>query len=211
MIIFNETNVTAENRWGRRCVCVWGSLMDCRPSIFFWIGVLINYIDIIFLDQVLTLESLVLPITSNFHWNWLSMNHWNWQLFDSSIENGYLTGFSEDGVWDGPFQYRLKGFSLPPTDFYPRPYFLDVARRTKLWSDRCINNRNIAQIHLEYVRCVFDAFPKKLKFFVSFSGKVYKALFKLSIIGFLRLPFPTGKKMFLRKQWDYSLSISMKR
>ena len=120
MIIFNETNVTAENRWGRRCVCVWGSLMDCRPSIFFWIGVLINYIDIIFLDQVLTLESLVLPITSNFHWNWLSMNHWNWQLFDSSIENGYLTGFSEDGVWDGPFQYRLKGFSLPPTGQGPR-------------------------------------------------------------------------------------------
>ena len=121
------------------------------------------------------------------------------QLFDSSIENGYLTGFSEDGVWDGPFQYRLKGFSLPPTDFYPRPYFLDVARRTKLWSDRCINNRNIAQIHLEYVRCVFDAFPKKLKFFVSFSGKVYKALFKLSIIGFLQLPSSTGKKIVFTK------------
>ena len=42
------------------------------------------------------------------------------QLFDSSIENGYLTGFSEDGVWDGPFQYRLKGFSLPPTGQGPR-------------------------------------------------------------------------------------------
>ena len=104
------------------------------------------------------------------------------QLFDSSVENGYITGFSDDGIWPGPFQYRLMGFRLPPTDLYPRPYFVDVGRRAKsLGPDRCINNRNIVQIQLEYVRCVFDAYPKKLKFFVSFNGKVYKDFFKLSL------------------------------
>ena len=116
------------------------------------------------------------------------------QLFDSSVENGYITGFSDDGIWAGPFQYRLTGFSLPPTDFYPRPYFVHVGRRAKFYGpDHCINNRNIAQIQLEYVRCVFDAYPKKLKFFVSFNGKVYKDLFKLSIFCFLRLPCPSRK------------------
>ena len=86
-------------------------------------------------------------------------------------EHGYLTGLSEDGIWDGPFQYRLMGFKDPPTDFYPRPFFLDIARRTKYPSDRCINNRNIPEIHFDYVRTVFNSYPKKLKFFVSFNGK----------------------------------------
>ena len=99
------------------------------------------------------------------------------QLFDSSVENGYITGFSDDGIWPGPF---LMGFSLPPTDLYPRRYFVPVGRRGKSFGpDRCINNRNNAQIQMEYVRCVFDAFPKKLKFFMSFNGKFYKELFKL--------------------------------
>ena len=85
-------------------------------------------------------------------------------------EYGYLTGFTEDGVHEGPFQYRLTGFTDPPTDFYPRPYFLNVGSKTKTKTDRCINNRNINEIHVNYVRAVFDAFPDKLKFFTSFSG-----------------------------------------
>ena len=121
------------------------------------------------------------------------MNHWSWHNCLIHLENGYITGFSDDGIWEGPFQYRLMGFSLLPADLCPRPYFVNIDRRTKsLGPDHCINNRNIAQIQLEYVRGVFDAYPKKLKFLVSFNGKVYKEHFKLSIIGFLRLPCPTG-------------------
>ena len=94
------------------------------------------------------------------------------QLYSVLSEHGYLTGMTEDAIWDGPFQYRLKGFKIPPTEFYPRPFFLDIARRTKYPTDRCINNRNVPQIHFEYVRTVFNSFPKRLKFLVSFNGKL---------------------------------------
>lgn len=97
------------------------------------------------------------------------LDGWTW-VFKELKERGYLTGLTEDGIWDGPFQYRLKGFTNPPTDFYPRPFFLDIAQRTKTFSDRCINNRNVPYIHLDYVRTVFDSFPNKLKFFVSFNA-----------------------------------------
>ena len=87
------------------------------------------------------------------------------------LEHGYLTGFSEDGVWEGPFQYRLEGFEVPPTDFYPRPYFLDVGQKTRRIQQPCIGNRNIGKIHMDYVKAGFDAYPENLKFFMSFNGK----------------------------------------
>ena len=128
------------------------------------------------------------------------------QLFDSSVENGYITGFSDDGIWPGPFQYRLMGFSLPPTDLYPRPYFVHVGRRAKsLGPDRCINNRNIAQIQMEYVRRVFDAFPKKLKFFMSFNGKIYKDLFKF--LDYWFYPVTMSK----RKSWRFGLGLTVRK
>ncbi|XP_028412226.1 uncharacterized protein LOC114535046 isoform X2 [Dendronephthya gigantea] len=97
------------------------------------------------------------------------LDGWTW-IFKQMKEYGYLTGITEDGIWDGPFQYRLMGFKDPPTDFYPRPFFLDIARRTRYPTDRCINNRNVPSIHWEYVSTVFNSYPKKLKFFVSFNA-----------------------------------------
>ncbi|RYA67319.1 hypothetical protein DD592_27595, partial [Enterobacter cloacae complex sp. 2DZ2F20B] len=34
----------------------------------------------------------------------------------------YITGYAEDEAWINTFNYKKKGFTEPPTDYYFRPY-----------------------------------------------------------------------------------------
>ena len=37
---------------------------------------------------------------------------------------GYSTMLNEDSATGGIFQYRMNGFETPPTDWYPRPFWI---------------------------------------------------------------------------------------
>ena len=85
-------------------------------------------------------------------------------------EHGYITGYNEDGTHLGPFNWRLLGFTSPPTDYYPIPFF----RRTKTLmkgADQCVGGRNVNQYQYDFIRSFFKVFSNNLKFFVSFSGE----------------------------------------
>ena len=87
-----------------------------------------------------------------------------------SLECGYLTGYSGDGTRLGPWQFRLMGFSNPPTDFYTRPFFM--LAQGKLNRDKCLASRTISKVQFDYIQQVFDTFKNQLKFFFSFNSKI---------------------------------------
>ncbi len=67
---------------------------------------------------------------------------------------------------------RLMGFRDPPTDFYPRPFYLMAEKILKdRTSNRCVASKTISKVQFDYIREVFGMFKNKLKFFLSFNGK----------------------------------------
>ena len=93
-------------------------------------------------------------------------------FFFSRVAHGYLTGYSEDRPSLGAFQYRLMGFKDKPNDFYTRPFFQKAGSFLKGGSNNCLGSRNILKCQFDYVFEIFDMFPDKMKFFLSFNGKV---------------------------------------
>ena len=63
------------------------------------------------------------------------------------------------------------GFQNPPTDLYTRPFYLRATRNFQGGKDLCLGSMNIAQYQFKYIRDVFDTFPEKLKFLMSYNGK----------------------------------------
>ncbi|RWS10085.1 hypothetical protein B4U79_15048 [Dinothrombium tinctorium] len=47
-------------------------------------------------------------------------------IWDKFKAKGYVTGFVEDFVKIGLFDYQRKGFKSAPTDFFPRPFWLQM-------------------------------------------------------------------------------------
>lgn len=101
------------------------------------------------------------------HKNPRPVDGWTW-IYKQLKEHGYLTGYSGDDTIDGPFQYRLMGFTDPPTDFYTRPFY-QMARNFLKGRGRCLASRTISKYQFDYIREVFQTFPEKLKFFFSFN------------------------------------------
>ncbi|XP_028399834.1 uncharacterized protein LOC114523171 [Dendronephthya gigantea] len=103
------------------------------------------------------------------HRNPRPVDGWTW-IYRELKNNGYLTGYSSDAPKLGVWQYRLLGFNKPPTDFYTRPFFLRAStniRGEKI--DYCLGSMNIAQHQFRYIRDIFDTFPNKLKFLLSYN------------------------------------------
>ena len=44
--------------------------------------------------------------------------------FELFSKAGYSTMLNEDSATGGVFQYRMNGFETPPTDWYPRPFWI---------------------------------------------------------------------------------------
>ena len=51
------------------------------------------------------------------------VDNWRW-IFRDYKQKGYATMFSEDSPQHAVFNYRLTGFSDPPTDHYSRPFWM---------------------------------------------------------------------------------------
>ncbi|KAJ8938630.1 hypothetical protein NQ314_011410 [Rhamnusium bicolor] len=45
---------------------------------------------------------------------------------------GYITSYAEDECWMNTFNYKKKGFTSPPTDYYFRPYILATEKLNKV-------------------------------------------------------------------------------
>ena len=87
------------------------------------------------------------------------------------LERGYLTGYSADWPSMGTWQFRLLGFSNPPTDFYPRPFNM-IAEKLLTDPDRCLASKTVSNVQFDYIRQIFDMFKNQLKFFLSHNGKI---------------------------------------
>lgn len=68
--------------------------------------------------------------------------------------------FSEDCPEFGSFNYRLHGFTEPPTDHFSR-YFWEAAGKTSV---HCIRSQPQHQIHFNYIRSFFEAYRQQPKF-----------------------------------------------
>ena len=45
-------------------------------------------------------------------------------IFKDFQKSGYTTLYNEDMVLGGAFHYKMNGFDKPPTNWYPRPYWI---------------------------------------------------------------------------------------
>lgn len=92
------------------------------------------------------------------------VDNWRW-IFRDYKQKGYATMFSEDSPHQAVFNYRLTGFSEPPTDHYSRPFWM--AARDVL-HNYCINSRASHNVSFEYILSYFRAYKTTPKFtFVS--------------------------------------------
>jgi hypothetical protein len=65
----------------------------------------------------------------------------------------------------GSFTYRLHGFKDPPTDFYPRAFFLAAHSKRDLISNRyCYGSEKIYDYHFDLARKVYEQYPDRRKF-----------------------------------------------
>lgn len=81
-------------------------------------------------------------------------------IFKDFKEHGYSTLFSEDCPAFGAFNYRLHGFTEPPTDHFSR-YFWQAAGVT---SAHCVRSQPQHQIHFDYIKSFFEAYRQQPKF-----------------------------------------------
>ncbi|XP_022807728.1 uncharacterized protein LOC111344742 [Stylophora pistillata] len=88
-----------------------------------------------------------------------SLDRWP-HIFKDFKEKGYATLFSEDCPAYGAFNYRLHGFTEPPTDHFSR-FFWEAAHVT---SAHCIHSKKQHRIHFDYLRSFFKAYRERPKF-----------------------------------------------
>ncbi|XP_023308109.2 uncharacterized protein LOC111689875 [Lucilia cuprina] len=83
-------------------------------------------------------------------------------------KHGYHTGYAEDATTITTFNYKLKGFKNPPTDYYFRPIALAIEKsmkkKTKAGLNYCVGRRQYG----EYVYDYGTEFVKRYKNLTSF-------------------------------------------
>lgn len=52
-------------------------------------------------------------------------------IFKDFNKAGYATLYNEDIVLGSTFNYKLNGFENPPTDWYPRPFWISALGRSE--------------------------------------------------------------------------------
>ena len=118
-------------------------------------------------------------------------------LILSSLESGYLTGYSFDWPSFGTWQFRLMGFDNPPTDFYPRPFNM-IAERLLKYPDMCLASKTISKVQFDYIRQIFDKFRNQLKFFLTHNGKIiFLLIVHLLYCMQIRRPFLSKQTMHI--------------
>ena len=98
-------------------------------------------------------------------------DHWAGLILFVVTEHGYVTSYCEDSPHIGTFQYRLVGFDDPPTDYYPRAFFLAAHKKGfSRWNPHCYGSEKIHNYHLDLARKIYEQYPKRKKFLFHFPG-----------------------------------------
>ena len=90
-----------------------------------------------------------------------------WKDFN---ESGYVTLFGEDSPEMSVFSLRFTGFDKPPVDHYMRPFWLAASKST-IWKKSiryCIGNKAKHQYTFDYMKDLFDKYPRVPKFAFGF-------------------------------------------
>ena len=95
------------------------------------------------------------------------VDNWPW-IFKEFEAKRYATLFSEDTPTLASFNYRLHGFTEPPTHHFSR-YFWQAAGGT---SPYCIHSKPQHLIHFDYIETFFEAYAAKAKFGFAFLTEI---------------------------------------
>ena len=88
----------------------------------------------------------------------------NWPfIFKNLTSHGYVTFFSEDEALFGAFNYRLHGFTKPPVDHYPRPFWL-ASKLGYYFQGVCHGDVSIAKRSFDYAASFYDSYKGIPKF-----------------------------------------------
>ena len=91
--------------------------------------------------------------------------------YSISTGEGYVTSYVEDTPSIGSFNYRLKGFRDPPTDIYPRAFFLVARRDRKAAYEICCGSEKLHNFHFDLMRKFYEQYPDRGKLLFHFTGK----------------------------------------
>ncbi|XP_028405370.1 uncharacterized protein LOC114527863 [Dendronephthya gigantea] len=97
------------------------------------------------------------------------VDDWNW-IFKKAKAKGYVTSYCEDSPHFGSFQYRLLGFQDPPTDYYPRSFFLAAEESSS--NLHCYGSHKIYNYHLDLANKIYEQYPKQRKFLLHFASEI---------------------------------------
>lgn len=98
------------------------------------------------------------------------VDDWGW-IFKEAKSRGYVTSYCEDSPYIGTFQYRLLGFQNPPTDYYPRPFFM-AAEEYNSQDPHCYGSEKIYEYHLDLARKIYEQYSQNPKFIFHFLGEI---------------------------------------
>ena len=150
------------------------SSQGCLPWRYFWHHVYVMHLSAIQSKYVISQPFLkTMPAESqNFSYIIaITLIHYPLPFFTCTA-HGYVTSYCEDSPSIGTFQYRLLGFQDPPTDYYPRPFFLAAEESKSDENPHCYGSEKIFNYHLDLAKKIYEQYPEQKKFIFHFPGKI---------------------------------------
>jgi len=92
-----------------------------------------------------------------------------WKEFE---KNGYVTLWAEDFQEAATFQYRMRGFREQPTDYYMRPFQLQVIKDKDLHELYCLASKPRHRVFYDWFKDFCDAYKTQPKFLFTFTAEV---------------------------------------
>lgn len=95
-------------------------------------------------------------------------------VWESFMNAGFKTLFSEDAPSIGGFHFMKKGFLSPPTTYYTHPICLAIERDKDIWRAgmHCIGNTPEVVFHVNYIENMLDTFKDVPLYAMAFMTKL---------------------------------------
>ena len=91
-------------------------------------------------------------------------------LWDSYSRAGYRTLYGEDGATGAIFNYRARGFSRAPTDYYLRPFYLDTNPTYECRNPSCSGCINPTRKMFDWLNTFTETFSNRPHFALTFTS-----------------------------------------
>ena len=97
-----------------------------------------------------------------------STQEYLWNVYSRA---GYRTFFGEDGATGAIFNYKARGFNITPTDYYLRPFFLEIQPSyVCLVNPSCSGCINPTRKMFDWLNTFTETFPNRPHFALSFTS-----------------------------------------